>query len=306
MLTKILFLIGVYTASMFNVAEALTKGHDLSFVTLMETKQGANWIPTSGKHTSIESILGAGGMDTVRLRLWTSGDYDLDYTLALAQRPFTAGGVKLTILSLGNKIAGGFLFPMGKINGDFKAFATLWKAARQGVTDAVSAGTSRPKVMIHLENGWNSNKVLPFFKGLFAEGTVTQNDVDAFGFSFYPFYNTEGNTCRAQVFSNGNGQYLRHRHLRRRDQLADEVTKVKMSADFPVSAEGQVAWVAAIIDILERLPNKLGAGIFNWEPGYLSVAGLGSSCESALLFSVNWDKWPETDATALSSVTMFA
>jgi arabinogalactan endo-1,4-beta-galactosidase len=53
---------------MLSPADAITKGHDLSSVGLMETAQGAKWISTSGTTTTIESILGAGGMDAVRLR----------------------------------------------------------------------------------------------------------------------------------------------------------------------------------------------------------------------------------------------
>ncbi|KAL3661543.1 hypothetical protein V7S43_013303 [Phytophthora oleae] len=342
---------------MFDSAAALAKGHDLSSVGLMETSQGANWISTSGNTTTIESILGSGGMDTVRLRIWTSGDYDLDYTLALAQRfskagykiyldmhfsdtwadptaqaipsswddssvstlaadlqayvtstlkSFSDGGVDLDILSLGNEITNGFLFPTGKVSNDFSNFATLWKAARQGVTDAVSAGTTQPKVMIHVDNGWKYETMSWFFKGLFAEGTVTTDDVDVFGFSFYPYYNTEATidalTSSLTQLAN---TYNKPIYIAETD-WPTECTKVTLSADYPVNAKGQSEWVAAIMDVLEGLPSSLGAGIFYWEPGYLSVAGLGSSCESALLFSANWDNWPETYATALSSVSMFS
>ncbi|RLN10826.1 hypothetical protein BBI17_008538, partial [Phytophthora kernoviae] len=66
----------------------------LFVVGIMETQQGANWLTTEGKNTTIESIFGGGGMDSVRLRIWTDGDYDLDYTLALAQR-FSKAGYKI-------------------------------------------------------------------------------------------------------------------------------------------------------------------------------------------------------------------
>ncbi|ETM54736.1 hypothetical protein L914_01990 [Phytophthora nicotianae] len=351
-----LLLAGVCAAGILDTVAALTKGHDLSSVALMETSQGANWISTSGNTTSIESILGAGGMDTVRLRLWTAGDYDLDYTLALAQRfskagykifldlhfsdtwadptdqaipsswddssvttlaadlqayvkstlkSFTDGGVDLEILSLGNEITKGFLFPIGEIKDDFSNFATLWKAARQGVTDAVSAGTKQPKVMIHLDNGWKYETMSWFFKSLFDEGTVTTDDVDAFGFSFYPYYNTEATidalTSSLTQLAN---TYKKPLYIAETD-WPTECTKVKLSASYPVSAKGQSDWIAATIDVLTGLPNGLGAGIFYWEPAYLSVAGLGSSCESALLFSVKWEDGPKAYATALSSVNMF-
>lgn len=49
-------------------ASAFVKGHDLSSAGLMETEQGATWYSTDGKASAIEDILGAGGMDSVRLR----------------------------------------------------------------------------------------------------------------------------------------------------------------------------------------------------------------------------------------------
>jgi arabinogalactan endo-1,4-beta-galactosidase len=290
--------------------------------------------------------------------LWTSGDYDLDYTLALAKRfskagykiyldmhfsdtwadptdqdiptswddtsvttlaaslkayvtstlkSFTSAGVTIDILSLGNEITYGFLWPKGKISsGDYRNFATLWKAARQGVTAAVAAGTKQPKVMIHLDNGWKYATMSAFFKGLFATGTVSTSDVDVFGFSFYPFYNT-GATIAAlksslTLLAN---TYKKPIYIAETD-WPTQCTKVTLSASYPVNAKGQRQWMAAIIDVLEGLPNSLGAGVFYWEPAYLTVAGLGSSCESALLFSVNWANWPTTYATALSSVYMYA
>ncbi|RLN61873.1 hypothetical protein BBP00_00005120 [Phytophthora kernoviae] len=352
-----LLFVGAIAASVFGATAALTKGHDLSSVGIMETQQGANWLTTEGKNTTIESIFGGGGMDSVRLRIWTDGDYDLDYTLALAQRfskagykiyldmhfsdtwadpsdqsipsswddtsvdtlaadlqayvtstlkSFTDGGVELDILSLGNEITNGFLYPIGKINNnDFSNFATLWKASRQGVADAVSAGTMQPKVMLHIDNGWKYETVSSFFEGLFKEGTVTTDDVDVFGFSFYPFYSTEATIdALTSSLTQIADTYKKPIYVAETD-WPTECTKIKLSADYPVSARGQREWVIAIMDVLKGLPNGLGAGIFYWEPSYMSVPGLGSACESNLLFSVNWDEWPDTYAKALSSVYMF-
>ncbi|OWZ07048.1 Arabinogalactan endo-1,4-beta-galactosidase, partial [Phytophthora megakarya] len=68
MFLKALLVVGACIASMATTTAALTKGHDLSSVGLMETTQGAKWISTAGKTTTIESILGDGGMQAVRLR----------------------------------------------------------------------------------------------------------------------------------------------------------------------------------------------------------------------------------------------
>ncbi|KAJ8569245.1 hypothetical protein ON010_g6015 [Phytophthora cinnamomi] len=222
-------------------------------------------------------------------------------------KSFTDGGVDLEILSLGNEISKGFLFPTGKIsNNDFSNFATLWKAARQGVTDAVSAGTTQPKVMIHLDNGWKYETMSWFYKELFAEGTVTTDDVDAFGFSFYPYYTTEATIdALTSSLTQLATTYSKPIYVAETDWPTD-CTEVTLSADYTVDANGQREWVTAIMNALEGLPNGVGAGIFYWEPAYLTMASLGSSCESALLFSVNWEKGPEACATALPSVNMFA
>lgn len=356
-----LLLAGSLAASVFNTATALTKGHDISSVGIMETQEGAHWLNAKGTNTSLEKILGAGGMEAVRLRLWTAGDYDLDYTLGLAKRfykqgykiyldfhfsdtwadgthqaipaawdntsidtlaadlrayvkstlkSFTAAGVPLDIVSIGNEITYGMLFPRGQIITNsvtnFSGLAKLWKAARQGVTDAVAAGTTKPKVMIHLDNGWNYTRMSWFFKGLFATGTVSTSDVDVFGFSYYPFYGT-GATLKALTSSLTQlaNTYKKPLYVVETD-WPTECTGVTLSENYPINAKGQRQWVAAIIAVLEGLPNNLGAGIFYWEPAYIKVAGLGSSCESALLFSVDWSKWPTTYATALSSVYMYA
>ncbi|KAJ8575752.1 hypothetical protein ON010_g3464 [Phytophthora cinnamomi] len=384
--TALLFA-GACVAGVLNTATAaLTNGHDLSSVAIMETAEGAHWISTSGNTTTIETILGEGGMQAVRLRyadlshainilkpisltspspwplcmyhsIWTAGDYDLNYTLAQAQRyskagfkiyldmhfsdtwadphhqnipaawdnssvetlaadlqayvtstlqAFTDGGIDLDILSLGNEITIGFLWPTGKLTTDnYNDFATLWKASRQGVTDAVAAGTKQPQIMIHVDNGWDYDYVSKFFTGLFANGTVTPDDVDVLGFSFYPFYGEEAtiDALKSSLTQIAN-DYNKPVYVAETDwPVACE--NVTLSADYPVSPEGQVQWVNAIKEVLEGLPNGLGGGIFYWEPAYIKVASLGSSCASALLFDVDWTNWPLTRATAFSSVNMF-
>ncbi|KAF2229658.1 glycoside hydrolase family 53 protein [Viridothelium virens] len=91
MLGRFLFRTLPFLAAMSGAATAIVHGHDLSSVTQMEQDQGANWYTTSGQKSTIESILGDGGMDSVRLRLWTADEYGLSYTLALAQRFYKEG-----------------------------------------------------------------------------------------------------------------------------------------------------------------------------------------------------------------------
>ncbi|KAB2581066.1 putative arabinogalactan endo-beta-1 [Lasiodiplodia hormozganensis] len=337
-----------------NGVSALSKGHDLSSAGYMETDQGATWLTESGSTSTIEEILGAGGMDSVRLRLWTGEQYGLDYTLQLAQRfskagykiyldlhlsdtwadpsnqatpssfdtsdlagsvrsyvkstlqSFADGGVDLDILSIGNEIIQGMLFPDGQIsNNDFSGFAALWAAARAGVDDAVSAGATKPQVMIHLNNGWDSETMTWWFKGLFDEGTVTTDMVDVLGFSFYPFFDTAATTDALQSSLNTLAStYNKPLYVAETD-WPTSCSGVDLSADFSVDAQGQTDWVGAVIDVLNNVPDGLGAGIFYWEPAFINNTALGSDCDDNILFDVNWDNWPETSATARSSVNMY-
>lgn len=64
--------------------------------------------------------------------------------------------------------------------------ATLYKAVRAGVDDAISAGVPKPQVMIHTDDGRNLPLQQRWFGALVANG-VLLIAWDVFGFSFYPF-----------------------------------------------------------------------------------------------------------------------
>ncbi|KAI9912495.1 hypothetical protein PsorP6_006187 [Peronosclerospora sorghi] len=123
----------------------------------------------------------------------------------------------------------------------------------------------------YLDNGWNSEAVTSFFKGLFAEGTVTIDDVDVFGFSIYPINNMNA-TCSHTL-----------------------------SESFPVSPEGQLQWAAAIIGVLDSLPGSSAGGFFYWEPGFLKMYISRIPCK-VFLFDSYTKAWPYTIATAYPSV----
>lgn len=289
--------------------------------------------------------------------LWNSGQYDLDYTLSLAERfsaagydiyldfhfsdtwadpanqaipsgwsttsvstlasqleayvtstlnSFHAAGVDPVIVSLGNEISDGFLFPLGSLDdSDFTNFATLWKAARNGVSAAVSAGMADPEVIIHLNNGWDESLQTWFYEGLFASGTVSESDVDGMGVSFYPFYGTDATfdnlltSLNALVSAYDKPVYVAETNW------PESCPGVDLSEDIAVSAAGQTTWVEDVVSTLGDVSGGQGAGIFYWEPAWLNNAGLGSSCEDAILFDVDWSNWPATKATARSSVNMF-
>ena len=89
------------------------------------------------------------------------------------------------------------LWPVGYVGVDvqpwsatvanFSSLATLYKAARAGVDDAIHSGVRRPEVMIHVDNGWNVTLQQRWYGALIANG-VPESAFDTIGVSFYPFY----------------------------------------------------------------------------------------------------------------------
>jgi arabinogalactan endo-1,4-beta-galactosidase len=96
---------------------------------------------------------------------------------------FKKAGVVLDLVALGNEIRHGILWPVGYADVDvepwqetvrnFSSLATLWKAARAGVDDAVWEGVTKPLVMIHIDNGWNLTLQQRWFGAMVENGIST-------------------------------------------------------------------------------------------------------------------------------------
>ena len=359
-LAKTLLALALAAAQVANAATTFYHGHDLSSLVLMETTQHATWYSLNGTNSTADVILGAGGMNSVRLRQWVNpvdGVYGLDYNLALATRlqkqgfsiyldfhfsdswadptkqyipaawpsdlaslsstlrsyvsstleSFHTSGIDLEIVSLGNEITNGMLWPTGKIvDNDFTNFATLFAAARQGVDDAVSAGVTKPLIMIHIDDGYNESLQTNWYASFLGTGTVSTADWDVFGVSFYPFYGTNATLDNlAASLAALTSTYQKPAIVAETD-WPDDCEDVALSEpSVPISAAGQTEWVKDVIGVLDGVAGGLGQGVFYWEPAYLNNTSLGSNCSDAILFDVDWSRWPITTATARTSVNMY-
>lgn len=84
---------------------------------------------------------------------WKLYNYTLD-----AANQFQAAGVQPSIMSIGNEITPGLLWPTGKTN-NWGNIARLLHSAAWGIKD--SALNPKPKIMVHLDNGWLVAPLLP-------------------------------------------------------------------------------------------------------------------------------------------------
>lgn len=86
---------------------------------------------------------------------WPSNVGDLawelyNYTLDAANQ-FQNAGIQPSIISIGNEITTGLLWPLGKTD-NWANIAQLLHSAAWGIKD--SNLSPKPKIMIHLDNGW--------------------------------------------------------------------------------------------------------------------------------------------------------
>lgn len=233
---------------------------------------------------------------------------------------FKDGGVDLSLVSLGNEIRHGMLWPFGYVDVDtkptaarianFTQFAELWASARLGVSDAVAAGVHKPQVMIHIDDGWNKTLQLDWFGALVGTGKVKTSDWDVFGFSFYPFYGTaatlENLSDSLRAVAAKYGKPIQVVETDWPDICNGAAAPALSEPSIPVSVSGQTEWVRDIIQVVKDVPNSLGQGVNYWEPAWLNNTGLGSACEDAILFSGDWSDWPtQIVGYSRSSVDMF-
>jgi arabinogalactan endo-1,4-beta-galactosidase len=179
---------------------------------------------------------------------------------------FEKAGVQVRLLSLGNELRHGMLWPIGQVSVDvepaaarvanFTNLATLYQAARRGVDDAVAAGVTKPQVMIHIDNGWNLTLQERWFESLTATGKVNTSDWDIFGFSFYPFYGEAATFANLKHSLNTIAdKYHKPIHVVETDwpAICTGPDAPKLSEPrIPASAAGQLEFVRRVTDIVKQ------------------------------------------------------
>ncbi|KAF5027087.1 hypothetical protein F66182_799 [Fusarium sp. NRRL 66182] len=210
---------------------------------------------------------------------------------------FQSAGVPPAIISIGNEITGGLLYPTGR-EPSFYNIGRLLNSAAYGIKD--SSLSPKPKIMIHLDNGWNWDTQNWWYTELLAAKGVELGAFDQMGVSFYPFYGS-GATFSALETS------LTNMANKWGKQLVIAETNWPTSCpspqfpfpsdmrSIPFSADGQTQFIKRVASIISKV--KGGVGLYYWEPAWMNNQALGSSCPSNTLFS-----WP---GTALSSLSVF-
>lgn len=220
-----------------------------------------------------------------------------NYTLAVSNA-FSAAGVTPTIISVGNEIRGGLLWPTGKYDQLYN-IARLLHAGAWGIKD--SNLSPQPRIMLHLDNGWDWATQQWFYSSVLAQGPLLLSDFDIMGVSYYPFYGTGATLANLKTTLTNMASTWG------KELIVAETnwpTSCKSPAyafpsdlqSIPLSAAGQVTFIQRVAAVVSSVSK--GVGLFYWEPAWVDNAGLGSSCESNTMFA-----WP---GKALSSLSVFS
>ncbi|KAK3372558.1 glycoside hydrolase family 53 protein [Podospora didyma] len=232
---------------------------------------------------------------------WPTGIDDLswkvyNYTLDLSNQ-FQDAGVQPTIISIGNEITAGLLWPTGRTS-SWGNVARLLHSASAGIKD--SRLNPKPKIMIHLDNGWNWATQNNWYTNVLKQGTLVSSDFDMIGVSFYPFYSSSATLSALKSsltnLANGWGKEL---VVAETDwPVSCPAAKNAFPSDartIPYSAAGQSTWMTNVANVVAGV--KGGVGLFYWEPAWIHNANLGSSCADNCMFSQS--------GQALSSMSVF-
>ena len=230
---------------------------------------------------------------------------------------FAQQGTPVDLVSIGNEIRNGILWPVGEVNdpsvpADYDNLATLLKAGVAGARAANPPG-HQLLVMMHYDQGGNNSLSQAFFANLVTQGVP----FDVIGLSYYPFFHGAISAMRQNVdalatqfhkkiviaetqypwtLANGNSPVG--------DSTGNFVWEPsQLSPGYPASPGGQLSFVTDELSILAQVPGGLGAGLFYWAPDWIPGVpwepgtGVGTPNANLTLFN--------SQGVALPSVGIF-
>jgi arabinogalactan endo-1,4-beta-galactosidase len=173
---------------------------------------------------------------------------------------FSRQGAMPDMVQIGNEVTNGMLWPDGKLPQNWDRFTDLLKAGIRGV-ESGRGSASRPRIMIQIERSGDLNAAVSFLDNLNAHKVV----FDVLGLSYYPYWHGGIATMRDN---------LRELALRYHKPIIIVETAYDWmptrfagkASEFPLSPEGQLAFLRAVDAAVRAIPDGLGQGVFWWEP----------------------------------------
>jgi arabinogalactan endo-1,4-beta-galactosidase len=196
---------------------------------------------------------------------------------------FAAAGAMPDYVQIGNEITYGMLWTNGQLTGTWSSSNPSWirlgqlmNAAIQGIEDATNAtGAKMPKIIVHIDRGGDWATTKTYFENLNAQGVP----YDIIGESYYPFYHgppANLNVCLSNAAIEFGKPII----------VAEDAFPYTNSCPsawlsqlygYPPTPDGQVSFMATLAQIVESVPNHLGAGFFYWGAEYQAASGVNEA-----------------------------
>ena len=215
---------------------------------------------------------------------WKDLDFDAlekrvhDYTADVLKHLADAGATP-DMVQVGNEIAGGMLWPDGKVldaKGDaeaaqWKRFARLFAAGSRAVREAAKA--EHPiRVVLHIHGGGKPGLPKWFF-GKFDAAAGGAGDYDVVALSFYPAWGDDLDALKKNLADVA---------AMKKDVLVAETSypwramegvKNESAMRWPLTREGQARFVRELTEVLRTAPERRGIGFVWWYPEAIPVTG---------------------------------
>ena len=219
-------------------------------------------------------------------------------------RQFGAQGTPVDMVSIGNEIRNGILWPVGRVdwtaNTGWSNLTTLLKAGVAGARAGNRPG-HKLLVMLHFDQGGDNAQSRTFFDHM-VDGGVP---FDVIGLSYYPFWHGTLSAMRTNVddlatryhkpIELAESQYAWT--LANGDSLGNSVWQAsQVDPGYPATPGGQLSFYNDALSILAQVPDHLGKGLFYWEPEWIPGVGwepgAGSPNDNLTLFSFTGQALP--------------
>lgn len=194
-------------------------------------------------------------------------------------RAFESQGTLPDMVQIGNEIRSGLLFPEGELP-DYEGMVRLVNAGIRGAREV--AGSDRMQVMIHLDQGGRYDWLHRWFEGAFEKGLM---DFDVIGLSYYPFWHGTYLDLRDSM-----SRLLADYHKpiiiaetayawRKSEKGFIDDAQIRIGG-LPASPAGQLQELQTVMHLLAELPDRMGRGIYYWEPLCVPREGKGGWSEN--------------------------
>lgn len=213
---------------------------------------------------------------------------------------FAAQGTPVDIVSIGNEVTDGMLWPTGKLylsNGtqQWTQFTTLLKAGLQGAQEGNPSG-HKLLTMIHIDRGGDNAGAEWFYDNILKQGV----QFDVIGLSYYPWWHGPLTQLSQNIdaLAKKYGKPIVVVETQYPWTLADGdqttpnqvSSQTQLQAGYPATPEGQESYVRDVVSLVAAVPNHLGMGVFYWEPAWLPGVGWepGAGDPNSNLTEFNW------------------